>query len=259
MDFSSYTNSSKIHYDVLTAGEAGPVVVFVPGWCGGVPHWRHQVAHFSATAQVKVIAPSYRTSQPTHFDIEHIAEGMAEIIASLPTTEKLYLVGHSMGGRVIACLAALLAGRVDGLIGIEAFWDLSVMDDPNTASQTLAKFENDLPTQTKAYLATMFPQLHTATHTEAVYGALEASQSLAISALESVLKTNNRQREWLKKANCKKAVINTTFWRPTAREVAEDYGFRVELIEDVSHYVMLDAPGRTNKMLAAVLEEWENT
>jgi pimeloyl-ACP methyl ester carboxylesterase len=69
--------------------------------------------------------------------------------------DELILVGHSMGGLVIAEAAALLPGRVLGLIGVDTLHNLEYPVTEEMAAGMIAPLEADFRTNARQFAASM--------------------------------------------------------------------------------------------------------
>ena len=114
-------DGTPISYEVYGTGD--PTLIFVHGWSCDSRYWREQVPEFSKKYRVVVL------------DLAgHGHSGMSRIVYSMSSfgedvkavTEavggnKVIMIGHSMGGPVVAEAARLMPDRVIGLIGVDTF------------------------------------------------------------------------------------------------------------------------------------------
>ncbi len=97
-------------------GEVGDPLVFIHGYCGEVPDWRHQIEAFATTHRVLALdnrghgkseAPADRSA----YSIGQMAADAAALAEEVGF-ERYHLVGHSMGGAVAQEIALGVPGRL---------------------------------------------------------------------------------------------------------------------------------------------------
>jgi len=102
----------------VTRDGAGQPVVFVHGYFGGAGHWTDQIAHFSKNYDV--IAPNLAGfGDSAHLTAPDRIEGHAALVWQTLDelgVDKIYLLGHSMGGMVVQQMTAMQPDRVAKLI-----------------------------------------------------------------------------------------------------------------------------------------------
>lgn len=109
----------KLYYE--EAG-AGPAIVFVHGWCCDHTHFANQFQHFSRTN--RVVSVDLRghglSDKPAEdYSMRLFAGDVAHICAELGI-ERATVVGHSMGGSVIAAMAAYHPELVQGAVAVDS-------------------------------------------------------------------------------------------------------------------------------------------
>ena len=112
-------DGTPISSEVYGAGE--PALVFVHGWSCDARYWREQVPFFSRTNRVVVLdlaGHGHSGMGRTKYTMEAFGEDVRAVVEATGS-QRVILIGHSMGGSVIAEAARLLPGRVIGLIGVD--------------------------------------------------------------------------------------------------------------------------------------------
>ena len=112
-------DGTPISYEVFGAGE--PTLVFVHGWSCDARYWRAQVPVFSKKYRVVVLdlaGHGHSGMSRTKYSMGSFGEDVWAVTESTGS-HSVILIGHSMGGSVIAEAARLMPGRVIGLIGID--------------------------------------------------------------------------------------------------------------------------------------------
>ena len=117
-------DGTPISYEIYGSGE--PTLVFVHGWSCDARYWRAQVAHFSAKHRVVVLDLAGHGHSGTargQYSMAAFGEDV-RAVTEAAGAQKVILIGHSMGGSVIAEAARLIPDRVIGLIGVDTLEDI---------------------------------------------------------------------------------------------------------------------------------------
>lgn len=112
-------DGTPISYEVYGAGE--PTLVFVHGWSCDARYWRAQLPYFSKNHRVVVLdlaGHGHSGTTRSQYTMRAFGEDVQAVTAAT-SSRSVILIGHSMGGSVIAEAARLMPGRVIGLIGID--------------------------------------------------------------------------------------------------------------------------------------------
>ena len=108
-----------ISYEVYGSGE--PTLVFVHGWNCDARYWREQIPFFSKKHRVVVLdlaGHGHSGLSRTKYTMAAFGEDV-KAAAETAGAGRVILIGHSMGGSVIAEAARLMPARVIGLIGVD--------------------------------------------------------------------------------------------------------------------------------------------
>ena len=245
-------------------GRGAPPLVFVRGFACDHADWRFQTDFFSKTHEV--VACDLRghgatPGRPHECSIEHYGGDVAALVNNLEL-RGVFLIGHSMGCRVVLEAARLLPKRVAGVVLVDGSRQGS--GDPDaaeTAARSLIK--NDYP----AFATTLFRQMFfketkeseaivaRAVRTSASFGpelwprmarwdAAQVESALAavrgrILAIQSTTRNAQLQRSPMKPGD-------TSPWL----DLVKCYGARVEIVPDTGHFTQLEAPQRVNQLIA---------
>jgi len=122
-------------FRVHTAGETGPVLLFVHGFPMNHAQWHDQLGHFAS--RCRVIAPDLRglggstiTDEGAVITMHEHAEDLAWLLDELGVSEPVIFVGLSMGGYVGWQFAKRHGGRLRGLVQC----DTRIVADTATAA-----------------------------------------------------------------------------------------------------------------------------
>jgi len=120
-DFASSPDSIRIAYDVR--GDGIPALIFVHGWSCDRSYWKNQVVSFSKNFKVVTVDLAGHGESGLgrkSWTIEAFGSDVVAVVKKLGL-KRVMLIGHSMGGDVIAETARQLPGIVVGLIMIDTY------------------------------------------------------------------------------------------------------------------------------------------
>src|SRR5438105_10350898 len=102
MRFASSVDDTPIAFE--EQGQGSPAVVFVHGWACDRTYWRHQVDRFQRRAKVVTLdlaGHGESGADRSEWSIAGFGADVAAVVQALELRD-VVLVGHSMGGDVIA-------------------------------------------------------------------------------------------------------------------------------------------------------------
>jgi pimeloyl-ACP methyl ester carboxylesterase len=114
-------DGTSVSYEIYGSGE--PTLVFVHGWSCDARYWRAQVPHFAKKHRVVILdlaGHGHSGLSRTKYAMAAFGEDVLAVTEAVGSP-RVILIGHSMGGSVIAEAARLMPDRVIGLIGIDTF------------------------------------------------------------------------------------------------------------------------------------------
>jgi len=249
-------------------GRGAPPLVFVHGFACSHEDWRHQLDFFSTTREVAAcdLRGHGRTpGRPQECSIEHYGGDVAALVNNLEL-RGVFLIGHSMGCRVVLEAARLVPKRVAGVVLVDG--SRNATSDPDGAEamaratiQKLgyANFAETLfrqmffkktkeseaiveraVTQSAAFGPELWPRVTRwdAGQMDAAFAALRAP----VLAIQSTTRNAQLQRAPMKPGD-------TSPWV----DYLKSRGARIEIIPGVGHFTMLEAPERVNPLIADFL------
>jgi len=249
-------------------GRGAPPLVFVHGFACAHTDWKFQLEEFKKTHEV--VACDLRghgqtPGRPQECSIEHYGGDVAALVNNLEL-RGVFLIGHSMGCRVVLEAARLLPKRVAGVVLIDG--SRNATSDPDGAEamaratiQKLgyANFAETLfrqmffrktkeseaiveraVTQSPAFGPELWPRVTRwdAGQMDAAFAALHAP----VLAIQSTTRNAQLQRAPMKPGD-------TSPWV----DYLKSRGARIEIIPGVGHFTMLEAPERVNPLIADFL------
>ena len=248
-----------ISYNVYGKGEV--TLVFVHGWSCDSRYWREQVTYFAQGYQVVTIdLAGHGESEQSRevYSQEGFGQDIKAVVEELDA-KKVILIGHSMGGGVIAQAAKLLPDRTIGLIGVDTLHNVADDVSKEQIAQIVDGFKKDFKAYMRVFVEQMMvfgidPELK-----EWIIDDISsAPQKVAMSALEQymswVYEKKTAEIFWEIKAPVR--CVNADLW-PTNIEVNRRYmqSFDVKIMKDVGHFLMLERPDEFNKLLNRSIKE----
>ena len=249
-------------------GRGAPPLVFVHGFACAHTDWKFQLEEFKKTHEV--VACDLRghgqtPGRPQECSIEHYGGDVAALVNNLEL-RGVFLIGHSMGCRVVLEAARLVPKRVAGVVLVDG--SRNATSDPDGAEamaratiQKLgyANFAETLfrqmffkktkeseaiveraVTQSAAFGPELWPRVTRwdAGQMDAAFAALRAP----VLAIQSTTRNAQLQRAPMKPGD-------TSPWV----DYLKSRGARIEIIPGVGHFTMLEAPERVNQLIADFL------
>jgi len=250
------------------AGRGSPALVFVHGFACNLEDWRHQVARFSPsneTVACDLRGHGRTPGRPHECSIEHYGGDVAALVNNLEL-ESCILIGHSMGCRVVLEAARLLGNKVSGIVLIDG--SRNATGDPDAAEAAARATVEKMGYA--AFAETLFRQMFFKPSAEADAIVARAVQSSAafgpelwprvtrwdagsmdaafaalrapVLAIQSTTRNAQLQRTPLKPGD-------TSPWL----DYVKSKGATVEIIPDVGHFTMLEAPEAVNRLMSEFL------
>ncbi|MFP4482210.1 MAG: alpha/beta fold hydrolase, partial [Thermovirgaceae bacterium] len=173
-----------------THGEGEPALVFVHGWSCDARYWKKQVPVFSKTRRVitmDLAGHGHSGMNRKQYTMASFGEDVRAVVEAAAAV-KVILVGHSMGGSVIAEAAKIMPEQVIGLIGVDTLENVGYRMSSEEAKMMVAPFEQDFPSATKEFVSGMIQK---DTDTELrhwiVSDMASAPPTVAVSAMKEMV------------------------------------------------------------------------
>ena len=148
-------DGSSISYEIYGAGE--PTLVFVHGWSCDARYWRAQLPHFAKNYRVVTLdlaGHGHSGTTRSKYTMRAFGEDV-RAVTEATGSHGVILIGHSMGGSVIAEAARLMPNRVRGLIGIDTLENLEYPMTRNELEKLIAPFKRDFRSGCRQFIAEM--------------------------------------------------------------------------------------------------------
>jgi pimeloyl-ACP methyl ester carboxylesterase len=245
-----------LSYEVMGAG--APALVFVHGWSCDRSYWRHQLGHFSRRHEVVALDLAGHGASGAGRATYTMAGFGGDVVAVVEQLglRQVVLVGHSMGGDVIAEAAPLLGGRVLGLVWADVY---NTLDEPladEEIEQFAAPFRQDFIATTREFVRGMFtPGSDPDLVAWVVADMSSAPPEVAVDALEHKVSNDRAIGAALRKVSAPVVAINAGS-QPTDIESLRRHGVETVLMPGVGHFEMLEDPDTFNQVLSRTIEQF---
>jgi pimeloyl-ACP methyl ester carboxylesterase len=237
-----------VAYEVWGSGD--PAVVLVHGWACDRRFWARQVDHLARRWRVvgvdlgghgeSGVGRSPWTMPAYGEDVVAVADELG--------LEPMVLVGHSMGGDVVAEAAVRMPGRVLGLVWLDAYDSLADPPGPEQVEEFVSPLLDDYPAAAQA----MARRACGPTADEAMTDWIADVQAgarpeVAVDALAHALAHTGPVAAALDRIRLPVVAINSD--RPTDTDSLAAHGVSVTVVEGVGHFLMMERPDLVNPML----------
>jgi pimeloyl-ACP methyl ester carboxylesterase len=248
-----------VRYEARGAGS--PALVFVHGWACNRTHWQAQMDAFQEDHRVVAVdlgGHGESGKDRARWSVDGLSRDLTAVLEELDLHDVL-LVGHSMGGPVSLLAAARSPERVIGVIGADTLHDAERVLSAEQLSPYIAALEADFEGACKTTVQSAFPaqrKVDSRLLRRIEADMLSAGPEVVIGLMRSFIELDARKLL----ADCPVPVrcINSAAPNVTKVEINRKYapGFEVVLIDDVSHFLMLEKPVEFNQRLRRLIADW---
>jgi len=176
--------------------------------------------------------------------------------------DRAILIGHSMGGDVIAEAARLMPERVVGIVGIDTWQNVAERTPQTVIDEMVKPFEADFKSAAQDFVSPMFPE---GTDQQLLNWVKEdmssAPKEIALNASRNYLGqyVNGEAAVVFKDITIPVVSINARLW-PTAPEENGKHieNYQLFYIEGTGHFPMLERPQEFNMLLKKALNSIES-
>jgi pimeloyl-ACP methyl ester carboxylesterase len=250
-------SSDGVAISYTQQGQGEPALVFVHGWSCDQTFWKYQVPYFAKNHKVVAIDLGGHGQSGLgrkEWTIEAYGKDVAAVVKKLGL-RKVILVGHSMGGPVIAEVARQVPKKVIALVGADTFHNIEQGYTGEQMAQIIANMQRDFKKESDIFVRQMFPPNADANLVDWVAAKISSAHpEVAVSTLRGLGQYNLLQP--LQDSNVPVYSISADFW-PTEFETNKKYieSFEIKLMPGIGHFVMLEDPDKFNQLLTEILNE----
>jgi pimeloyl-ACP methyl ester carboxylesterase len=257
-DVAISSDAERIAYNVYGTGNTA--LIFIHGWSCDSRYWRNQISAFSKEYKVLTIdiaGHGHSSSYRKDYTIESFADDVKAVI-NKENINRSVLIGHSLGGGVIAKSAQLMPQKIISIIGIDTFHNVDEKVTQEFVDKMIEQFNDDFVTAVQGFVLSMFPE---GTNKELVYWTKEdmssAPKIIALNTFRNYVErsVSGEASRVFKNISIPVVSINARLWptNPDAnRTHIKDY--KLFYIEETGHFPMLEKPEAFNTLLKEALK-----
>ena len=246
-------DGTPISYEIYGAGE--PTLVFVHGWSCDARYWRAQVPYFSKKHRVVVLdlaGHGHSGMTRTQYTMGAFGEDV-RAVTEATGSRSVILIGHSMGGSVIAEAARLMPNRVIGLIGIDTLENIEYPMTREELKKMIAPLEKDFRTGSRQFVGEMIsPQTDPQLREWILSDISAAPPAVALSAMNEMMTQyiTGEAAKVFEKIRIPVITVNGDLW-PINYEANRRHMFSYDAIvlKKADHFLMMDRPEEFNRAL----------
>ncbi len=260
-DIAISSDAERIAYSVYGTGSTA--LVFIHGWSCDSRYWREQTAAFSneyTVITIDLAGHGHSSSNRSEYTIESFAEDVKAVIKK-ENIRRAILIGHSLGGDVIAKSAELMPEIVVSIVGIDTYHNVGEIVTQEFVDQMLQPFTDDFVTAAQEFVGSMFPET---ADKDLVYWTKEdmssAPKNSAMNAIRNYLEriVSGESSRVFENVHVPVMSINGLTW-PTEEDANRKHikDYRPLYIEGTGHFPMMERPEAFNTILKDALASLE--
>lgn len=246
-------DGTPISYEVFGAG--GPTLIFVHGWSCDSRYWRAQVPEFSKKYRVVVIdlaGHGHSGMSRITYRLSSFGEDVKAVTKAVGSN-RVILIGHSMGGPVVAEAARLMPDRVIGLIGIDTFKNIESAITSEVAKTFIDPLEKNFPDGCRQFIGqAISPKTDPQLREWILSDMSSAPPEVAISAINNMVVQfiTGEAAKMFKDIRIPVITINGDL-EPINYEANRKHmlSFDAVVVKEAGHFLMMDRPVEFNKEL----------
>lgn len=251
-------DGTPISYEVYGAGE--PTLVFVHGWSCDARYWRAQASHFSKKHRVVILdlaGHGHSGMSRTKYTMGAFGEDVRAVTEAIGSP-RVILIGHSMGGSVIAEAARLMPNRVIGLIGIDTFDNIEYPLTSEELKKMTTPLEKDFRTGSRQFIGEMIlPQTDPQLREWILSDISAAPPAVALSAVNEMMTRyiTGDAAKVFEKIRIPVITVNGGLW-PINYEANRRHMFSYQAIvlKKADHFLMMNRPEEFNRALEQAIK-----
>jgi pimeloyl-ACP methyl ester carboxylesterase len=246
-------DGTPISYEIYGQGE--PTLVFVHGWSCDARYWRAQLPHFSKNHRVVMLdlaGHGHSGSTRSQYTMKAFGEDV-QAVTEVTDSRLVILIGHSMGGLVIAEAAQLMPNRVIALIGIDTLENIEYPMTREELDQMIAPLKNDFQTGSRQFVKEMISSGTDPLIREWILSDMSAAPSVvALSAMNEMMSLyiEGEAAKIFDKVRVPVITVNGDLW-PINYEANRRHmlSFDAIVLKGADHFLMMDRPQEFNRAL----------
>lgn len=255
-------DSVRIAYNVYGSGRTS--LIFIHGWSCDSRYWKNQTSEFSKDYQVITIdIAGHGNSSLSRIDYTMLS--FAEDIKAVIDRENInraILIGHSMGGSIIAEASRLMPKEIISIIGVDTYQNVDEKLSPKDYNEMIEPFENNFVNAVQGFVLPMLPEKKDKKLIHWIKEDMSsAPKNIALSSFRNYIGqyVNGEASFVFEKINIPIVSINARLW-PTNPEANRKHmkNYKLFYIEETGHFPMLEKPEKFNMLLMEAIKYIED-
>ncbi len=246
-------DGTTISYEVY--GEGDLSLIFVHGWSCDSRYWQKQVSAFSEKYKVVLVdlaGHGHSGTTRKTYTMKAFGEDVRAVVEKTES-DKVVLIGHSMGGAVIAQAALLMPQNVKGLIAVDAYHNIEYPLTQAEFDAMVAPMRNDFQSGARQFVQQMFyPNADTVSREWILADMSSAPSLVAMSAMEELmsLSIEGSAAEVFEDIGVPIMAVNGDLW-PIDSEANRRHmkSFEAIVVEGGDHFLMVNRSAPFNAAL----------
>lgn len=246
-------DGTPVSYEIHGTGE--PTLLFVHGWSCDARYWREQVPYFSKKHRVvnlDLAGHGHSGTTRKQYTMKAFGDDV-RAVAEASGGSKFILVGHSMGGIVIAEAARLMGERVVGLIGIDNFNNVEYPLTREELQGMIAPMKADFREGSRQFAGSMIlPDMAPELREWILSDMSAAPPGVALSAMNEFLSLfiSGEAATMFEEIPIPVVTVNGDLW-PIDYEANRRHmhSYHAIVLEKADHFLMMDRPEDFNRAL----------
>ena len=252
-------DGTPISYEIYGVGE--PTLVFVHGWSCDARYWRAQLPYFAKNHRVVMLDLAGHGHSGTTRS-QHTMRAFGEdvrVVTESTGSRRVILIGHSMGGSVIAEAARLMPSRVIGLIGIDTLENIEYPMTREELKKMIAPLEKDFRTGSRQFVEEMIsPQTDPQLREWILSDMSAAPPAVALSAMNNMMSQyiTGEAAKIFDEIRIPVITVNGDMW-PVNYEANRRHmlSFDAIVLKGADHFLMLNRPEQFNRALETAISK----
>ena len=230
------------------------------GWSCDARYWRSQAPHFAKKHRVVVVdlaGHGHSGTTRTRYTMGAFGEDV-RAVTEAAGAGKVILIGHSMGGTVIAEAARRMPGRVIGLIGVDTLQNIEHSLTRREFEGMIAPLEKDFYAGSKKFVGQMFSSETDLRLRGWILSDMSAAPpAVALSAMNEMMiqYITGEAAEVFKQVRAPVITVNGDLW-PINYEANRRHmlSFDAIVLKGADHFLMMARPEEFNREMEKAIQ-----
>lgn len=246
-------DGTPISYEMSGSGKT--TLIFVHGWSCDARYWRRQIPEFSKEFHVislDLAGHGHSGISRKKYTMASFGEDV-QAVTTAADCRQVILIGHSMGGSVIAEAARLMPDIVVGLIGVDTLDNIEYPLTPEELTQMTAPLEKNFMNGSRQFAAGMiYPDTDPALREWILSDISAAPPQVALSAMNEMMNQyiSGEAAKVFEQVRIPVICVNGDLW-PVNYEANRRHmsSFEAIILKKADHFLMMSRPDDFNQAL----------